>query len=77
MSIDLKVPYLGEVPLIQSIREAGDIGRPASLQENSIIEKVFNTITKNMISELLLRNKKLPETEVIKIKTMSGCSAIK
>ncbi len=77
LSIDLKVPYLGEVPLIQSIREAGDIGRPASLQENSIIEKVFNTITKNMISELLLRNKKLPETEVIKIKTMSGCSAIK
>ncbi len=77
LSIDLKVPYLGEVPLIQSIREAGDIGRPASLQENSIIEKVFNTITKNMISELLLRNKKLPETELIKIKTMSGCSAIK
>jgi len=77
LSIDLKVPYLGEVPLIQSIREAGDLGRPASLQENSIIEKVFNTITKNMISELLLRNKKLPETEVIKIKTMSGCSAIK
>ncbi|MFL2666253.1 MAG: Mrp/NBP35 family ATP-binding protein [Flavobacteriaceae bacterium] len=77
LSIDLKVPYLGEVPLIQSIREAGDIGRPASLQENSIIEKVFNKITKNMISELLIRNKKLPATEVVKIKTMSGCSAIK
>ena len=77
LSIDLKVPFLGEVPLIQSIREAGDIGRPASLQKNSIIEKAFNTITKNMISELLLRNKKLPPTEVVKIRTMSGCSAIK
>ena len=77
LSIDLKVPYLGEVPLIQSIREAGDIGRPASLQENSVIEKVFNKITKNMISELLIRNKELPATEVVKIKTMSGCSAIK
>ena len=74
---NLKVPFLGEVPLIQSIRESGDIGRPASLQENSIIEKAFNTITKNMISELLLRNKKLPPTEVVKIRTMSGCSAIK
>jgi len=77
LSIDLKVPFLGEVPLIQSIREAGDIGRPASLQKNSIIENAFNTITKNMISELLLRNKKLPPTEVVKIRTMSGCSAIK
>ena len=31
LSFDLEVPFLGEVPLIQSIREAGDIGRPASL----------------------------------------------
>ncbi len=77
LSIDLKVPFLGEVPLIQSIRESGDIGRPASLQENSIIREIFNTIAKSMISELLLRNKKLPATEVIKIKTMSGCSALK
>ena len=77
LSMDLKVPFLGEVPLIQSIRESGDIGRPASLQENSIVEEAFISITKNMISELLLRNKKLPATEVIKIKTMSGCSAIK
>ena len=77
LSNDLEVPFLGEVPLIQSIREAGDLGRPASLQEDSIINKVFNEISKNMISELLIRNKNLPATEVIKIKTMSGCSAIK
>jgi ATP-binding protein involved in chromosome partitioning len=77
LSTDLKVPFLGEVPLIQNIREAGDIGRPASLQESKFINDIFNKISKNMISELLLRNEKLPATEVIKIKTMSGCSAIK
>ena len=77
LSNDLEVPFLGEVPLVQSIREAGDLGRPASLQEDSIINKVFNEISKNMISELLIRNKNLPATEIIKIKTMSGCSAIK
>ena len=77
LSIDLGVPFLGEVPLIQSIREAGDLGRPASLQEDSIIKHIFNEISKNMISELLLRNKNLPTTEIVKIKTMSGCSAIK
>ena len=77
LSNDLEVPFLGEVPLVQSIREAGDLGRPASLQEDSIINKVFNEISKNMIYELLIRNKNLPATEIIKIKTMSGCSAIK
>jgi ATP-binding protein involved in chromosome partitioning len=77
LSVDLDVPFLGEIPLIQSIREAGDIGRPASLQDGSIIKNVFNEISKKMISELLIRNEKLPVTEVIKIKTMSGCSAIK
>jgi ATP-binding protein involved in chromosome partitioning len=77
LSEDLEVPFLGEVPLIQSIREAGDVGRPASLQTNSLIKDVFSEISKNMISELLIRNKNLPATEIIKIKTMSGCSAIK
>ena len=77
LSSDLGVPFLGEVPLVQSLREAGDIGRPAALQDESEIKNTFNLISKNMISELLLRNKKLPATEVIKIKTMSGCSAIK
>ena len=77
LSSDLGVPFLGEVPLDQSLREAGDIGRPAALQDESEIKDTFNLISKNMISELLLRNKKLPATEVIKIKTMSGCSAIK
>jgi len=77
LSKDLEVPFLGEVPLVQSIREAGDLGRPASLQKDSVIKSIFNEISKNMIFELLKRNKNLPVTEVIKIKTMSGCSAIK
>jgi len=77
LSLDLGVPFLGEVPLIQSIRESGDVGRPASLQENNHVEVFFELLTKNMLKELLKRNKNLPKTEVIKIKTMSGCSAIK
>jgi ATP-binding protein involved in chromosome partitioning len=44
------------------------------MQENTISENTFNKISKNMLSELLKRNKELPETEIIKITTMSGCS---
>ncbi len=37
LSEDLKIPFLGEIPLVQSIREAGDIGRPAALQDLIVI----------------------------------------
>ena len=77
LASDLNVPFLGCIPIIQSIREASDVGRPAFMQENSKVKKYVNDIVKKMIIELIKRNKNLPATEIIKIKTMSGCSAIK
>ena len=74
---DLQVPFLGEVPIVQSIREAGDFGRPAALQANSIIEKVFQNITRNVVQETVNRNQSLAPTEAIKITTMAGCAATK
>jgi ATP-binding protein involved in chromosome partitioning len=74
---DLQVPFLGEVPLVQSIREAGDYGRPAALQTASVIEKVFEEITRNVVQETVKRNETLAPTEAIKITTMAGCSAVK
>ncbi len=74
LSENLEVPFLGELPLVQSIREAGDVGRPAALQENEVLNKAFDQLTKNMVSELVKRNEELPATEAIKITTMAGCS---
>jgi len=74
---DLQVPFLGEVPLVQSIREAGDYGRPAALQTASVIEKVFEEITRNVVQETVKRNETLAPTEAIKITTMAGCAAVK
>ncbi|HPE83316.1 MAG TPA: Mrp/NBP35 family ATP-binding protein [Aequorivita sp.] len=74
---DLEVPFLGEVPLIQSIREAGDAGRPAALQTATQIEEAFEAITRNVVEETVRRNENLPPTEAIKITTMAGCSAVK
>jgi ATP-binding protein involved in chromosome partitioning len=74
---DLQVPFLGELPLVQSVREAGDIGRPAALQENTPIANAMEEITKNVVQETVNRNKDLPPTEAIKITTMAGCSAVK
>lgn len=77
LAIDIKTKFLGEIPLVQSIREAGDIGRPVALQNGSVLENSFSEITKEMVAELLKRNKNLPPTEVVRITTMSGCSSVK
>ena len=77
LSEDLQVPFLGEVPIVQSIREAGDYGRPAAMQTGSIIETVFEDITKEVVSQVVSRNENLPPTEAVKITTMAGCSAVK
>jgi len=74
---DLNVPFLGEIPLVQSIREAGDVGRPAALQTATPSESAFEELTRNVVQELVRRNKDLPPTEAIKITTMAGCSAVK
>jgi len=74
---DLQVPFLGEVPLVQSIREAGDYGRPAALQTASPLEKVYEEIARNVVQETVNRNENLAPTEAIKITTMAGCSAVK
>lgn len=74
---DLQVPFLGEIPLVQSIREAGDIGRPAALQTATPLEQAFELLTQNVVQEVVKRNDNLPPTEAIKITNMAGCSAVK
>ena len=76
LATDLRVPFLGEIPIYQSIREAGDIGRPASMQQKTMISNLLSEITKNVVYQLVKRNKELPKTEIIKITTMAGCSAV-
>ncbi|WP_298556454.1 Mrp/NBP35 family ATP-binding protein [uncultured Algibacter sp.] len=74
---DLDVPFLGELPLVQSIREAGDVGRPAALQTATALEQAFEKLTQNVVQEVVRRNDDLPPTEAIKITTMAGCAAVK
>lgn len=71
---ELGVPFLGEVPLVQSVREAADVGRPAVLQENTPIAATFTDVARRMVEELVERNENLPPTEAVRITTMAGCS---
>ncbi len=45
-------PFLGELPLVQAIREAGDVGRPAALQEGTEAAKAIAALTDRMLDAL-------------------------
>ena len=77
LAYDLNLPFLGEIPIVQSVREAGDFGRPAALQENTPVELAFKGLSQEIVKQVVNRNESLPPSEVIKITTMAGCSAVK
>jgi ATP-binding protein involved in chromosome partitioning len=52
----MKINYLAEIPLVQSIREAGDVGRPAVLQENTLQAKAFNEMIDKILAEVRAPN---------------------
>src|SRR3954468_7361286 len=52
----LGVPLLGEIPLVQSICEAGDAGRPAVLQENTPQSIAFMEMASNVAQQVSIVN---------------------
>jgi ATP-binding protein involved in chromosome partitioning len=48
----MKVPFLGAIPLVQSVREAGDAGRPAVFQSDTLMSIAFDELVDTFISQL-------------------------
>jgi len=69
----LDLPLLAEIPLVQSVREAADVGRPAVLQGATDIAQSFVDLAENVVLQMNERNK-LEPTKKVEITTMSGCS---
>jgi ATP-binding protein involved in chromosome partitioning len=59
----LNLPVLGEIPLIQSIREAGDVGRPSVLQDNTTAARYWQSFLINFEKELRLLPFRKPATQ--------------
>ena len=67
------IQLLAELPLDQSIREAGDIGRPAALQQSALGD-LFNDLARKVDYSIKSRNKDLPPTKKVKISHNRGCN---
>jgi len=70
----MNVRLLAEIPILQSIREAADAGRPAVLQKNTYIAETFFKLAKNIIEVVNKRNINLKPTSVVNITHSRGCS---
>ena len=72
---DRKIPLLGQIPLVQSIREGGDAGVPAAADEKSIMGQAFAALTTEVIKQLEIRNSTMGATQIVQIKEGAGCSS--
>jgi len=70
MDIDL----LAEIPIVQSIREAADAGRPAILQAATPIAIELLNMAKNVVASIEKRNVALPPTSAVQTTHSAGCS---
>lgn len=63
---EIHVPFLGEIPLVQSICEGGDLGIPSVLEEDSPSGKAFMQLTENVVRQISIRNsEKAPTKKVV------------
>ena len=53
----MNVPFLGHIPLVQSVREAGDAGRPAVFQENTPSSIAFDELVRTFVEQVKIVKK--------------------
>ena len=63
-----KSVLLGQIPLVQGIREGGDNGLPIAMQENNPLKEKFDELALNMIRQVQMRNEVLEPTRVVEMK---------
>ncbi len=51
-------PFLGEIPLVQSVSEAGDSGKPIILDQNELIAKAFSDLAQKVAQQVAIQNQK-------------------
>ena len=70
----MNIELLAEIPIVQSIREAADAGRPVVLQQDTEIAKSFINLAKNVLVVIDKRNANIKPTIAVKTTHSKGCS---
>ena len=65
---EMKVPLLAQLPIVQSVREGGDEGKPVALDENTIMGQAFVHLAKRVVEETDRRNREMDPTKKVEFK---------
>jgi ATP-binding protein involved in chromosome partitioning len=61
------IPFLGQIPLVQSIREGGDAGVPVMMSDDDITKKAFEEFAAHVVRSVAMRNANMSAVEVEKV----------
>ena len=64
---ELNVPLLGQIPLVQGIRECGDAGRPIAVDENTIMSLAFKDLAGKVVERVEFRNSHFEATRKVEM----------
>ncbi len=69
MAEEMGVELLGQVPIVEQVRESGDAGAPPAFEADTPLGQAFREIAENVAQQLAIRNSSLPATEKVEITT--------
>jgi ATP-binding protein involved in chromosome partitioning len=64
---EFDIPFLGQIPIVESIREGGDIGVPALVGDDAITKKAFMDFTANAVRGIAMRNANMEPTGIVEM----------
>jgi ATP-binding protein involved in chromosome partitioning len=67
MAEQFELPFLGEVPIVQSVREGGDNGVPAVIDDEPIAKAAFLKIAGELARNVSIRNAEIAPTKVVEM----------
>ena len=65
----MNVPLLGQIPLVQSICESGDVGEPAALHIDTITGRAFMQLAASVVRQVDKRNLEQAPTKIVEMHT--------
>jgi len=64
---ELDIPLLGQIPLVQSIRESGDAGKPVAFEQDSVMSLAFKDLAQKVVERVDFRNSTMEATKKVQI----------
>jgi ATP-binding protein involved in chromosome partitioning len=64
---EFEVPFLGQIPLVQGIREGGDMGIPVMVSDDEVTRKAFMDFAGNAVRSVAMRNANVEATKIVEI----------